>query len=198
MMRIGYLSIFLLLCCTACCPKTTVILLPDGQEASGAVTVTTDSESTTLDTPYQAASIGANTAAITVQRVEREVVEEAYGDSLQALPQRSHSFILYFITGSTELTEPSKRELENIIAQVRKTDPPIVLNIIGHTDATGSKAFNKTLSLDRARAVEALLRSGGTLIENIRIQSFGENDPLVPTPDGVPEPRNRRVEVMVL
>ena len=31
----------------------------------------------------------------------------------------------------------------------------------------------------------------------IRIFSHGEGNPLIPTPDDVPEPRNRRVEVLV-
>ena len=73
-----------------------------------------------------------------------------------------------------------------------------MLNIIGHTDATGSKEFNLKLSLERARAVEKVLIGSGIDIDTLRLQSFGENDPLVPTADGVEEPKNRRVEVMVL
>ena len=198
MIRLGYLSICLLLFSAACCPKTTVILLPDEQDLSGAVIVATEEDSKTIDTPYYAATIsGPNTQTINIQPLDQETVRKTYGDSLQALPARSLSFILYFISGSSELTETSKQALDNIIEQIERTEPPVVLNIIGHTDATGSTTYNNALSMDRARAVEALLRSSGAPIETIRIQSFGENDQLIPTPNGVPEPKNRRVEVVV-
>lgn len=199
MIRLRYLSICLLLSCAACCPKTTVILLPDEQGRSGAVIVATDAEMKILDTPYHAATIGGlATEAITVQPLNEETVRKTYDASLQALPQPSLSFTLYFVSASSELTETSKRELQTIIKRVRESAPPVILNIIGHTDATGSKTYNNKLSLERARTVEALLRPFAGPIEIIRIQSFGENDPLIPTPDGVPEPKNRRVEVMVL
>lgn len=197
MIRLRYLAICLLLSCAACCPKTTVILLPGDSEQSGAVVIATDTETKTIDTPYHAATIS-GPEAITVQPIDEETVRNTYGVSLQALPQASLSFTLYFISSSSELTEASKRELQNIIKRIRESAAPVILHIIGHTDATGSKAYNNELSLERARAVESLLRFSGAPIEIIRIQSFGENDPLVPTPDGVSEPRNRRVEVMVL
>jgi outer membrane protein OmpA-like peptidoglycan-associated protein len=199
MIRLRYLSICLVLCYAAGCSKTTVILLPDEQGSTGAVIVATEADSKTIDTPYHAATIsGSATEAITVQPIEQDTVNKTYGELLQALPARSLNFTLYFIRGSSELAETSKQEVQNIIRQIKKTEPPVVLNIIGHTDATGSKTYNNQLSMDRARAVEAILRSSGSPIEIIRIQSFGENDPLIPTPDGVPEPKNRRVEVMVL
>jgi outer membrane protein OmpA-like peptidoglycan-associated protein len=34
-------------------------------------------------------------------------------------------------------------------------------------------------------------------ITALKIESYGEEDPLIPTPDGVAEPRNRRVEIMI-
>jgi outer membrane protein OmpA-like peptidoglycan-associated protein len=176
-----------------------VILLPDERTPSGAVIVTTDAATKTLDTPYHAATIsGPSGATISVQPIDQETVRKTYETSLQALPQPSLSFTLYFVIGSSELTESSKRKLQDIITLVNQRAPPVVLNIIGHTDATGSKTYNNKLSMERARKVETLFRSSGASFEVIRIQSFGEYDPLIPTPDGVPEPKNRRVEVMVL
>jgi outer membrane protein OmpA-like peptidoglycan-associated protein len=34
-------------------------------------------------------------------------------------------------------------------------------------------------------------------IENIVVESYGEEDPIIPTADGVAEPRNRRVELLI-
>ena len=49
----------------------------------------------------------------------------------------------------------------------------------------------------RARAVEKILRASNLEIDKIDISSHGENDPIKKTPDGVSEPLNRRVEVIV-
>ena len=66
--------------------------------------------------------------------------------------------------------------------------------VIGHSDRLASDEFNDRLSLQRAgRVREELVRLG---IPPARIQPAGrgEREPLVPTADGVAEPRNRRVE----
>jgi len=199
MKRLLCLLVWLVLFCLSGCSMTTVILLPDEEGATGAVIVSTETESKTIDVPYHAARVGGPAPqAIRVKPVDKEKVHKNFQTSLQALPSRALHFTLYFVTDSIVLTEASKKEIPAIVNRINATDPPVVLNIIGHTDTTGPATYNNTLSLDRARAVEAILRSSGVLVELIRIQSFGENDPLISTPDGVPEPRNRRVEVMVL
>ena len=69
--------------------------------------------------------------------------------------------------------------------------------VIGHTDSVGSAEYNRTLSLRRARAVAAALVAKGVDRENIEVTYYGKGNPLIPTPDGVSEPQNRRVEVTV-
>jgi outer membrane protein OmpA-like peptidoglycan-associated protein len=51
--------------------------------------------------------------------------------------------------------------------------------------------------LKRARAVASILLGEGVDPSVLDITSHGENNPLVPTGDQVPEPRNRRVEITV-
>jgi len=195
----GFITVLVLLFCLSGCSVTRVILLPDEQGSSGAVIVATEADSKILDTPYQAAKVGGFAPkTVVVNQADQGAVSETYQKSLQALPGRTLHITLYFVTDSIVLTEASKRQIPEIIEQINATEPPVILNIIGHTDTTGPNAYNNSLSLKRARAVETILRSSGVVAEIVRIQSYGENDPLVPTPDGVPEPRNRRVEVMVL
>ncbi len=74
---------------------------------------------------------------------------------------------------------------------------PCDVNIIGHADSTGSKEYNINLSLKRARQVRQWLYNLDLNISTIIVESYGEEDPLIPTADGVPEPRNRRVEILV-
>jgi outer membrane protein OmpA-like peptidoglycan-associated protein len=71
------------------------------------------------------------------------------------------------------------------------------IGIHGHSDRTGSAEKNLDLSLRRAVAVENILLQHGINRGYLEVRSHGEGNPLVPTADGVDEPRNRRVEVVV-
>jgi OOP family OmpA-OmpF porin len=69
------------------------------------------------------------------------------------------------------------------------------LTIIGHTDTSGARAYNKKLSLKRASAVKNALVKSGVDASLISIDSRGEGELLVETADGVREPANRRVTI---
>ncbi len=69
--------------------------------------------------------------------------------------------------------------------------PEVRFRVYGHTDAVGPAAYNKALGLRRARAVVSYLASRG--IDPSRLEavvSYGETQPLIPTPGR--ERRNRR------
>ena len=68
---------------------------------------------------------------------------------------------------------------------------------VGHTDLSGAPAYNVGLSRRRAVNVKAALQSMGVPATKIRAEWEGENRPLVPTPPGVREERNRRVEIVL-
>lgn len=70
-------------------------------------------------------------------------------------------------------------------------------NVIGHTDRSGSNAYNQGLSERRAQAVAALMTSMGLSGAAITTGARGEDEPRVPTEDGVRNPQNRRVEIGV-
>ena len=61
---------------------------------------------------------------------------------------------------------------------------------------SGSDKYNLGLSKRRAEAVQQELERQGVGGGDIGIDWKGERDPLVPTPDGVREPQNRRVEIV--
>lgn len=71
------------------------------------------------------------------------------------------------------------------------------IEVAGHTDSTGTPAYNLALSRRRAEAVAAELVNRGVARQAIAIQAFGETKPLVATADGVREPQNRRVEIVL-
>jgi len=69
--------------------------------------------------------------------------------------------------------------------------------VVGHTDLVGKEAYNTGLSSRRANHVRNLLVSNGIKPNKLFVSFYGKARPLVPTQDEVPEPRNRRVEVIV-
>tara|TARA_R110002124_G_scaffold64985_2_gene177239 strand:+ start:46241 stop:47146 length:906 start_codon:yes stop_codon:yes gene_type:complete len=69
------------------------------------------------------------------------------------------------------------------------------VTIVGHTDTSGARAYNKKLSLKRASAVKNALVKSGVDASLISIDSRGEGELLVETADGVREPANRRVTI---
>ena len=69
------------------------------------------------------------------------------------------------------------------------------LNLVGHTDRSGSDGYNEALALRRAAAVAAALGSSGVSSGAIATSGKGETEPRVPTPDGTRNPTNRRVEI---
>jgi outer membrane protein OmpA-like peptidoglycan-associated protein len=170
--------------------QETVVLLPGPDGKVGKVEVRRGSERTLLEQPYASSQSGQPV------QLREEQVRQEFGALLAALPPRPVSFVLYFITGQDELTDESKGELRKLLDEVRKRPASDIL-VIGHTDRVGSEKSNDALSLQRAERVKADLLGLGIAAERLRSAGRGERELLVPTADGVEEPRNRRVEVSV-
>jgi outer membrane protein OmpA-like peptidoglycan-associated protein len=174
-------------------PAELVVVLPDADGRTGTVIVESQGQRTVLNQPYAASRIGRDSGPI---RLSAEEVKTTFGLALGSVPARPASFLLYFITGSDELTEESKIALERMLAELRRRPAPDIL-VIGHTDRVGSEADNDRLSLQRAERVRASLVAQGIAPERIHASGRGEREAVVPTADGVDEPRNRRVEINV-
>ena len=67
---------------------------------------------------------------------------------------------------------------------------------VGHTDRSGSAAYNTALSVRRAEAVKTSFEANGIAAGDVGVEGMGELENLVPTDDGVREPQNRRVEII--
>ena len=168
----------------------TVVVLPAPDGHVGAVVVHRGDTEQVLDEAYAANRNGE------IVRLSPAQVERSYGSTLRALPAPPAMFLLYFITGTDELTDESKRELDKVLAALRERPSPDVL-VIGHTDTVGDAEANDRLSAQRAETVKGFLVGIGIPAERIRTAGRGEREPLVPTDDEVAEPRNRRVEITV-
>ena len=178
-------------------PTTQVVLLPDPDGRVGVLEVSNAEGKQTLDQAWQATeSIGAGRAPGRPEILGEAQVRRMFREALEAEPVQPVSFILYFKTDSTKLSRESRGLLTQVLdaIHVRKSTDIVVS---GHTDAVAPIDYNRLLSVRRAEAVADALVARGVDRESIQITSHGEGNPLVPTPDGVPEPRNRRVEITV-
>ncbi len=111
-------------------------------------------------------------------------------------PQSSSSptaptYTVNFALNSTALTPRAMSVLQQAIADARAGGQPKI-QVVGHTDTSGSETYNKGLSLRRAAAVRDSLVRLGARREAIEIEGVGKADLAVQTADGVREPRNRR------
>jgi outer membrane protein OmpA-like peptidoglycan-associated protein len=70
------------------------------------------------------------------------------------------------------------------------------LQVTGYTDTTGSYGYNQRLSERRANAVATHLAALGVARSDMSVAGRSFNDLRVPTPPGVREPQNRRVEIV--
>jgi outer membrane protein OmpA-like peptidoglycan-associated protein len=104
------------------------------------------------------------------------------------------SLLLYFNPGSATV-RPKDVALLDQASRLYREGKPIVMIVSGSTDSTGSPAVNLRLSQRRANNVLQGLVSRGIPVERFQVIAKGETDLLVPTPPGVSEERNRRVEI---
>ncbi|WP_321365526.1 OmpA family protein [uncultured Desulfuromusa sp.] len=178
------------------CSTSRIVLLDSGKEAS-AIVVKTDQGELTLNEPNTYTELSSARAKPTEPKtINPQVMEKEYGALIDSTPKPPINFLLYFETGTTILTAQSKQHFPEIIAAIKERIPCEV-NIIGHSDRTGSKEYNVQLSLQRAHYVNSWLIEQKLDISNIIVESYGEEAPLIPTADGVSEPKNRRVEVLI-
>jgi hypothetical protein len=105
-------------------------------------------------------------------------------------------FLVYFDTGEAELGFEGVRTVALAAQQYQETGAAQI-DVIGHTDTVGSAESNRALSQQRAQVVADELIRQGVPATDIATIGRGEDDLLVATADGVDEPRNRRVEIVV-
>ncbi len=105
-------------------------------------------------------------------------------------------YIVFFEWDSAEIS-PEAATVLDTAATTNSNCGSAPLLVTGYTDRSGSNRYNQGLSERRAGAVRVYLGSRGIDDSAITTEGFGENNPRVPTADGVRELQNRRVEITV-
>ena len=109
-------------------------------------------------------------------------------------PPQPASFMVFFDMGSSTLNQQSQGVMQQAAAAYK---PGATVAATGYTDTVGTPAFNMVLSQRRAQNAAAALVKAGVPAASIATAGKGEGDQLVKTGDGVAEPQNRRVQVLV-
>lgn len=103
-----------------------------------------------------------------------------------------------FDSGKAALKDGSTKVLVNALIGI-KARPGWLIVVSGHTDNTGNKPLNQSLSLQRAEAVRNWMRDTGDVPEScFAVQGYGDSRPMASndTPDG--RAQNRRVEISLV
>ena len=193
-LRWGWAVLALAAVLAGCAQTERIVLLPDPEGRATSVVVKQGDREVVLDRPYAAAEL--TRADPWPYRATPAEVEATFGAALAAQPMPATHFTLHFVEGSDELTEESKRSLDGVLAELKRRPVPDIL-VVGHTDTVGSDQANDALAKKRADTMRALLIERGIPEEDVVAIGRGKRELLVPTADGVAEPRNRRVEILV-
>jgi outer membrane protein OmpA-like peptidoglycan-associated protein len=178
-------------------PVTTTVVLVDNGKEHNAIVVETKKGSVIIDKPYHYVQLSALDAPpSSIKSISKDEVKKKFKTVIKSTPLKPISVLLYFKNNSNELTEESKAKLPEILEYIKKRAPCDV-TIIGHADTKGSEEYNIKISLKRAEMVKKWILSQDIKINSLNVESYGESDLLVQTPDNVSEPKNRRVELLV-
>jgi outer membrane protein OmpA-like peptidoglycan-associated protein len=113
-----------------------------------------------------------------------------------AAPAPARTYLVFFDWDRFNLTDRARQIIAEAANASRSTQTTRI-EVAGHADRSGTPQYNQRLSQRRADAVAAELERLGVPRSAMVVQAFGESRPLVPTADGVREPQNRRVEIVL-
>jgi len=111
-----------------------------------------------------------------------------------AAPKKN--FLVFFDFDRSNITADAQKVITEAAAAAKAGNVSRI-QLTGHTDRSGSDQYNMALSLRRGEAVKQALIRQGIPAASIAVIGRGESQPLVPTADGVREPQNRRVEILL-
>lgn len=114
-----------------------------------------------------------------------------------AAPKPPRNYIVFFDWDRADLRDDARQIIRTAVDNLDAVGGVVRIVLTGHADRSGPDAYNMGLSQRRANSVQKELQSLGVAKQEINTVAKGETEPLVATDDGVREPRNRRVEIVL-
>jgi len=151
------------------------------------------------------AGIGAAAGGYVGYRMDeqiRELDEATAGTGVEVSPTPNGDGILVnlpdvtFAVDSTTVS-PAMRAVLDDVAQSMITYPNSLVDVMGHTDSTGSETYNLDLSRRRAESVANYLVSRGVSRARLETVGYGEQYPVADNTTEAGRSQNRRVEIRI-
>jgi OOP family OmpA-OmpF porin len=101
-----------------------------------------------------------------------------------------------FDVGKADLKPQGKKELDALVDKIKSEKVGVgQITVTGHTDSTGAKAFNQSLSERRAESVKAYLVEKGLSGDRIVTKGMGDSQPVASNKTAAGRAQNRRVDI---
>ncbi len=137
-----------------------------------------------------------------MERQEAALRRETVGTGVEVIRSGSDVVLrmpaaITFAVGSYAI-EPRFQSTLREVAQTLRIDNRTYVDVLGHTDASGSDASNQALSLSRAQAVANYLKSRGVNAARVAVKGYGESAPIASNDSEEGRAQNRRIEIRVV
>ncbi len=116
--------------------------------------------------------------------------------ALAPQPAPSRSYLLFFDWDKSNLSSRAQQIIADAAQNAQRVQYTRI-DVTGNADLTGTHEYNMALSRRRADVVAAELEHDGVARAAINVIAAGDTKPLIPTAEGVREPQNRRVEIVI-
>lgn len=103
-------------------------------------------------------------------------------------------YLVFFDWDQSTLGPGAQSVLDAVAAEASRRNLTSI-DVVGHADTSGPTDYNQKLALRRSNAVRDALVQRGISASTVRVESRGESELLVSTPDNVREPANRRAQI---
>ncbi len=123
------------------------------------------------------------------------VVTPAKVEPAPVIAQVNYGSDALFDTNKFALKPAGKAKLDELLAKIKDAQVESIV-ATGHTDSTGSDAYNQKLSVKRAEAVKAYLLSKDKNLK-VTAEGKGKKEPIADNKTKAGKAKNRRVEVVV-
>ena len=134
----------------------------------------------------------------TMTIIERTAMQQVIRASEMAAALDKDVFIaldIHFATSKAEIL-PESRPIIDEIVSLLKNRPGLRIGVEGHTDNTGTPAFNKTLSNARAKAVVEAIAAAGISSNRLEPAGYVQERPVADNRTEEGRAKNRRVELV--
>ncbi|WP_323010358.1 OmpA family protein [Paracoccus sp. (in: a-proteobacteria)] len=152
----------------------------------------------------QGAIVGAAAGAVggsILDQQQRALQQSLNNPSIQIVNHGTHLSVVMpestlFATSSAAVGSQGQNDLYTIARNLNQY-PNSRIQVVGHTDSTGSVAYNQDLSERRARSVAGILTAGG--VSQARITTVGRaaTQPVASNDTAAGRAQNRRVEILI-